>query len=132
MSQEAMEVVLDHVHARRHHDVAAVRATLHEEVVHEGVSPEFICHNRDEVMSMVERGMTGGDAGIERIEIIDAGPGHAVVGVAGPRFLDVEQASPAGEVFILFTVRNGRITRMRDFRNRADALAAATGPVRAE
>ena len=60
-----------------------------------------------------------------RLEILDAGPDQAVLGVAGPRFREVEEASPAGEVFILMTVRNGHITRMRDFRSREDALAAA-------
>ena len=127
MSQEAMEVVLDHLYARRHLDVEAVAATLHPEVVHEGVRPEFICHNRGEVLDMVERNMHATRSGIERIEIIDAGPDQAVLGVAGPRFREVEEASPEGEVFILFTVRDRRIIRMRDFRDREDALAAAEG-----
>jgi len=125
MSQEAMEVVLDHLHARRRRDRDAVAATLDPAVVHEGVRPELICHNRDEVLSMVERSMRAMQSGIDRLEILDAGPDQAVLGVAGPRFREVEEASPAGEVFILMTVRNGHITRMRDFRSREDALAAA-------
>ena len=129
MSQEAMEVVLDHLHARRCRDIDAVAATLDPEVVHEGVRPELICRNRDEVLGMVERNMDATRFGIERIEILDAGPDQAVLGVAGPRFRDVEEASPDSEVFILMTVRDGRITRMRDFRARADALAAARRPL---
>ncbi len=39
MSQEAMEVVLDHLHARRHRDLQAVAATLDIDVVHQGVHP---------------------------------------------------------------------------------------------
>jgi hypothetical protein len=125
MSQEAMEVVLDHIHARRRRDRDAVAATLDPTVVHEGVRPEHICHNRDEVLNMVERSMSAMQSGVERLEILDAGPDQAVLGVAGPRFLEVEEASPAGEVFILMTVRKGHITHMRDFRSREDALAAA-------
>jgi ketosteroid isomerase-like protein len=129
VSQEAMEVVLDHLYARRRRDVDAVAATLDPDVVHEGVRPEFICHNREEVLSMVEQTMQATQLGIERIEILDAGPDQAVLGVAGPRFRDVEQASPDSEVFILMTVRDGRIIRMRDFRGRTDALAAARRPL---
>jgi hypothetical protein len=51
MSQEAMEVVLDHIHARRRRDRDAVEATLDPAVMHEGVRPELICHNRDEVLT---------------------------------------------------------------------------------
>jgi hypothetical protein len=125
MSQEAMEVVLDHIHARRWRDRDAVAATLDPAVVHIGVRPELICRSRDEVLSMVERSMQAMGSDVDRLEIIDAGPDHAVLGVAGPRFREVEEASPDGEVFILMTVRDGRITHMRDFRSRRDALAAA-------
>lgn len=128
MSQEAMEVVLDHLHARRHRDLPAVAATLEMDVVHQGVRPDLLCTGRDEVLANVERSMQADDFGIDRLELIDAGPDHAVLGVVGPRFREVEEASPDGEVFLLFTVRNRRITRMRDFRARADALAAAHSP----
>jgi hypothetical protein len=129
VSEEAMEVVLDHLHARRQRDLAAVAETLDPEVVHEGVRPEFICRNREEVLSMVERSMQATRFGIERIEILDAGPDQAVLGVAGPGFRDVEEPSWDGAVFILMTIRDGRIIWMRDFRARADALAAARGPL---
>jgi ketosteroid isomerase-like protein len=131
VSEEAMEVVLDHLHARRRRDIEAVAATLAPDVVHEGVRPELICRNRDEVLSMVERSMQATRFGIERIEILDAGPDQAVLGAAGPGLRDVEEASPDGEVFILMTVRDGRIIRMRDFRARTDALAAARPPLAA-
>jgi len=120
-----MEVVLDHLYARRRQDLAAVTATLDPDVVHEGVRPDLRCGNRRQVLARIGNNMRAGSDGIERIEILDAGPDQAVLGVAGPRFFDVEEASPDGEVFVLFTVKNGLITRMRDFRSRDDALGAA-------
>ena len=125
MSQETMEVVLDHIYARRQRDVDAVAATLDPEVIHEGVRDDLICRGRDEVLVNVRRSLQAHRFEIDRLELIDAGD-HAVLGVAGPRFRDVEEASPNGEVFIVFTVRDGRIVRMRDFRSRDDALAAAS------
>jgi hypothetical protein len=124
MSQETMEVVLDHIYARRQRDVEAVAATLDPEVVHEGVREDLICRGRDEVLVNVRRSLQAHRFEIDRLELLDAGD-HAVLGVAGPRFRDVEEATPNGEVFIVFTVRDGRIVRMRDFRSRDDALAAA-------
>ena len=127
MSQEAMEVVLDHVHARRRGDREAVAATLDPAVVHQGVRPGLVCRNRDQVLGMVERNMQAMRSGVDRLEILDAGPDQAILGVAGARFREVEDPSPDGEVFILMTVRGGRITHMRDFRSRDDAMAAARG-----
>ncbi len=124
-----MEVVLDHLHARRCRDVEAVAATLDPEVVHQGIRPEFLCRNREEVLGMVERDMHVTPSGIERIEILDAGPDQAVLGVAGPRFREAQGVFPDSEVFILITVRNGRIIRMQDFRARRDALLAAGSPL---
>jgi hypothetical protein len=128
MSQEAMEVVLDHLHGRRRRDMDVVAATLDPGVVHEGVREDLICTGRDEVLENIRRSLQVERFGIDRLELIDAGVDQAVLGVAGPRFRDVEEASPDGEVFILFTVREGRIVRMQDFRSRDDALAAAGQP----
>jgi ketosteroid isomerase-like protein len=125
MSIEAMEVVLDHVHARRRRDIDAVAATLDPDVIHEGVLPEMLCRNRGEVLAMIGRRLEAMRSGIDRLEIIDAGSDQAVLGVAGPLFREVESPSLDGEVYVLMTVRGGRITRMRDFRTRADALSAA-------
>jgi hypothetical protein len=56
---------------------------------------------------MVEPTLRAARFGIERIEILDADPEHAVLSVAGPRFNDMQQESQDNEVFILMTVGDG-------------------------
>jgi hypothetical protein len=45
------------------------------------------------------------------------------VGVAGPRFREIPFLD--GEIFMVFTVRGGRILRIDDYRTRPEAFRAA-------
>jgi hypothetical protein len=45
-----------------------------------------------------------------------------IVGIAGPRFREIPFLD--GEIFIVFTVRDGLIARMDDYRTHEDALEA--------
>jgi hypothetical protein len=123
VSEANLELVFDHLNARRTHDVARLESQLDPDVVHQGVLPELVCHNRKEVLSMVSRGFSAG-FGIDRLELIDAGE-RVVMGLAGPRFREVPWAPLNGEIYVVYTLRDGRIVRMDDFLNRADAMAAA-------
>jgi ketosteroid isomerase-like protein len=124
MSQADLATVFDHLHAMRRGDVDSVASRLHPDVVHQGVSPHLLCANRDEVLASMRRALEGDGLGIEHLEILDTGD-RVVVGLAGPRFRDVPHL--AGQLFIVYTLRDGRIVRMDDHRTRAEALAAAGG-----
>jgi hypothetical protein len=121
-----IELVFDHMNARRLHDRARLESQLDPEVVHQGVLPELICHNREEVLQNVERGFSRDDFGVDRLEMIDAGE-HVVVGLAGPRFQEVPWAPLNGQIYVVYTIRDARIVRMQDFLTRAEAMAAAGG-----
>jgi SnoaL-like domain len=121
MSDAALEVVFDHLYARRMRDLDALAKGLDPEVVHQGVLPSLVCHGREAVMERVGSSLDGGGSGIERLELIAAGD-RAVVGIAGPRFREIPFLD--GEIFIVFTVREGLIARMDDYRTRQDALNA--------
>jgi hypothetical protein len=121
MSDAALEVVFDHLYARRTRDLDALAAGLDPDVVHQGVLPSLVCHGRDAVMERVSSSLNGADSGIERLELIAAGD-RAIAGIAGPRFREIPFLD--GEIFIVFTVRNGLIARMDDHRTREDALKA--------
>lgn len=124
MTQANAELVFDHLYARRSRDLAALKSQLDPDVIHQGVLPDLICHNRDEVLENVQRGFARDDFGVERLELIDAGD-RVVVGLAGPRFREVPWAPLNGQIFVVYTLRGGLIVRMDDYLNRADAMAAA-------
>jgi hypothetical protein len=121
MSDAALVVVFDHLYARRMRDLDALAKGLDPEVVHQGVVPSLVCHGRDAVMERVSSSLDSTDSGIERLELIAAGD-RAIVGIAGPRFREIPFLD--GEIFIVFTVRDGLIARMDDHRTREDALNA--------
>ena len=123
MSDAALEVVFDHFHARRRRDIAAVTAGLDPDVVHQGVLPSLVCNGRDAVIERMSSTFDDDDdRGIERLEFLAAGE-HVIVSIAGTRFREIPFLD--GEIFMLFTVRDGLIARIDDFAIRGDALLAA-------
>jgi hypothetical protein len=124
VTQANLEFVFDHLHARRLRDIALLKSQLDPDVVHQGVLPELVCHNRDEVLVNIQRGFARDDFGIDRLELIDAGE-RVVVGLAGPRFSEVPWAPLNGQIYVVYTLRGGRIVRMDDYLSRTEAMAAA-------
>ena len=125
MSDAAMETVFDHFHARRRRDIEAIAAGLDPDVVHQGVLPELVCNGRATVLDRIEASFDGGETGIERLELHAAGD-SVVVGIAGPRFREIPFLD--GEIFMVFTVTDGRILRIDDYRTREEAFGAARVP----
>ncbi len=121
MTDAPLEVVFDHLYARRMRDLDALARGLDADVVHQGVLPSLVCNGRDAVLERMRSSLDGGDSGIERLELSAAGD-RVIVGIAGPRFREIPFLD--GEVFIVFTVRDGLIARMDDYRTRDDALEA--------
>lgn len=123
VTQANIEVVFDHLHARRMRDLALLESQLDPAVVHQGVLPDLVCNNRDEVLANVQRGFARDDFGVDRLELIDAGD-RVVVGLAGPRFSEVPWAPLNGQIYVVYTLQEGRIIRMDDYLSRTEALAA--------
>lgn len=107
-------------------DAGAIEASLDPGVVHQGVIPSLVCNGRDAVMERMQSRIEDIGNGIERLELIAAGE-RVIVGVAGPRFDEVPFLD--GEIFMLFTMRDGRIVRIDDYRSREEAIRAAEVPV---
>jgi hypothetical protein len=124
-----LELIFDHLNARRSRDLARLESQFDPYVVHQGVLPELVCNNRQEVLENVRRGFSRDDFGVDRLELIDAGE-RVLVGLAGPRFREVPWAPLNGQIYVVYTIREGRIVRMEDFLTRAEAVAAAGGIVK--
>ncbi|HWF57117.1 MAG TPA: nuclear transport factor 2 family protein [Candidatus Dormibacteraeota bacterium] len=122
MTRSNLEIVFDHLDARRSHDLARLTSPLDPDVVHQGVRPELVCNNRDDVLALVRRGFDRDDFGVDHLELIEAGE-RVVVGLAGPRFREVPWLD--GQLFMVYTLRDGRIARIDDYLTRAEALTAA-------
>jgi hypothetical protein len=124
-----LEFIFDHLNARRSRDLARLESQFDPRVIHQGVLPELVCNNRREVLENVQRGFSRDDFGVDRLELIDAGE-RVLVGLAGPRFREVPWAPLNGQIYVVYTIREGRIVRMEDFLTRAQAVAAAGGTVK--
>jgi ketosteroid isomerase-like protein len=125
MSDASMEVVFDYFHARRRRDLDAITAGLDPDVVHQGVMPELVCTGREAVVDRMRASLGNGDSGIERLELHAAGD-SVVAGIAGPRFREIPFLD--GEIFMVFTVRDGRILRIDDYRTREEAFQGVELP----
>jgi hypothetical protein len=113
--------------AIRRGDLDAMRDALAPDVVHQGVLPEWICRNRDEVVAMA-----GGRSGsalpaVDALELVEAG-GQVVMSVRGPGIGPPIEGDPeqrSGHLSVVITLAGGVITHMQDYERREDALAAA-------
>jgi ketosteroid isomerase-like protein len=97
-------------------DFDEIAASLSEDVVWVGLEPGQLCRNRNEVVSVlhdaVDSGMTG------TLEVVAEQDDMLVV---APH---VQPPPDIPELHQVFVVREGQIVELRDFRDRASALAA--------
>jgi ketosteroid isomerase-like protein len=82
------------------------------------------CHDRRKVLAtLFERQREGVVTGLNNVVAVDE---RVFVEVTGPRL--EEWGLPGGQACMVVTVRDGRIVRMQDYRDRAAALAGAGLP----
>ena len=110
----------DWVDAIRRGDIERLARRITPTTVHRGVHPELICRNGAEV---VENARSSSEQlpQVGAIELIAAGD-HVVLGIRAP---DIGPEGEQGQIFIVFTLRDGLIVEIHDYLVRGDALAAA-------
>jgi ketosteroid isomerase-like protein len=119
----------DWLDAIRRGDLDALAARLAPEVTHRGVRADLICPDRDAVIENA-RARAEQLPEVGAVELVAAGD-HVVLSVRAPTVgMPLEDGAPMrGQASIVFTLRDGLITRMQDYVSRGEALAAAgTGP----
>jgi hypothetical protein len=82
---------------------------------------EWVCHGREEVLDTFRWGLEQRRE-IDALEFTRAGE-QVVLGARGPSIGPAEE--PLGQIFNVFTLRDGRILRIEDYRRRGEALTAA-------
>jgi len=129
-SRENLEVVVAWLDAMRRNDLAAVEALLEPGVVWRGLPTDAICGDRADVLEMLRVDeMQKGLRTVDALELV-AGDGAVVLGVRSPELNEIGDVPLPGQLFNVFTVRDGRIAAIQDYAERAEALraAGANGP----
>ncbi len=124
MSQQDLEtVMIDFFGALRRGDFEAAAELLDSAVTWQGLRDDLVCHGREEVIETFRSGLDERRA-VDALEFIRGGD-RVVVGVRRPTLTEVAGEPLEGQIFNVFTLRDGRITRIEDYRRRSEALAAA-------
>jgi ketosteroid isomerase-like protein len=124
IGQENLEtVMIDFFGALRRGDFDDAAGLLDPDVSWQGLRAEWVCHGREEVVDTFR-------SGLERRREIDAleftrGGEQVVLGARGASIDAVEDEPLEGQIFNVFTLRDGRIVRIEDYRGRREALTAA-------
>jgi hypothetical protein len=110
--------------------VPSVKATkklsaqlLDPNVTWQGLHEDWVCHGPDEVIETLQEGLRL-RRNVAALEFVRAGS-RLVMGVRGPSLDEVGGEPLDGQIFNVFTLSNGKIVRIEDYRLRAEALKAA-------
>jgi ketosteroid isomerase-like protein len=122
--KETLEtVMIDFLGALRRGDFDAAAGLLDPGVVWQGLREEWACRGREEVIDTFRWGLYE-HRDVDALEFLRAGD-RVVMGARGPTIIEVGGEPLEGQIFNVFTVRDGRIVRIDDYRHRAEALSAA-------
>lgn len=124
IGQQNLEtVMIDFFGALRRGEFDVASALLDPDVTWQGLREEWVCHGREEVIQTFRWGLEQRRE-VDALEFTRAGD-RVVLGARGPSIAEVEDEPLGGQIFNIFTLRDGRIARIVDYRRRGEALAAA-------
>jgi limonene-1,2-epoxide hydrolase len=116
------------VDAIRSQDPGRIADLLAPDLVWEGLRPGLRCDGREQALRLIRNRFAAALFSVDAVEAIDAGQ-HVVVGLRGPGFNGIPgDRETVGQMYHVFTLRDGKVIRWRDYLARDDALAAAGAP----
>jgi ketosteroid isomerase-like protein len=121
--QNLETVIFDYLGGLREGNQEVVRAVLDPNVTWQGLHEDWVCHGPDEVIETLQEGLRL-RRDVAALEFVRAG-GRLVMGVRGPSLDEVGGEPLGGQIFNVFTLSDGKIVRIEDYRLRAEALKAA-------
>jgi limonene-1,2-epoxide hydrolase len=111
--------------AIRSRDPERIAGFLSPDLVWEGLEPGLRCDGRQQAMGVIRNRFAAAPLIIQAVEAIEAGQ-HVIVGLRGPGFNQTPgDLETVGQIFNVFTLRDGKVVRWRDFLTRREALDAA-------
>jgi ketosteroid isomerase-like protein len=124
IGQENLEtVMIDFFGALRRGECDDAAELLDPKITWQGLREDWVCHGREEVIQTFRWGLEK-RRDVDALEFTRAGD-QVVLGARGPSLTEVGDEPLEGQIFNVFTLRDGRIVRIVDYRDRGEALAAA-------
>jgi hypothetical protein len=93
------------------------------DVFWQGIREDFVCADRSEAMKMI-REQQREEHGVEALELV-ATEQKVMLGVRSTQLQEVGGVPLGGQIFQVFTLRDGIIVRVDEYERRSEALAAA-------
>jgi hypothetical protein len=122
-NNDNLELVLTGwIDARRRDDVDAVKRSLHPDVVWQGVRTDLVCPDRDHVLANL-RNEKGYRPDVNGLDLFADGD-QVLLGIRSPDFTEIAGESLDREIYEVFTIEDGLIVRIDEFKSRDDALEA--------
>lgn len=123
MKRDNLELILAWLDALRRRDLPALRAALDPTIIWQGLRQDLTCRGANEVVAgFVSARDERYD--IDALELVPT-PTHVVLGIRRSELREIAGIPLDGEIYNVFTIADGKITRIEDHARRDDALAAA-------
>jgi hypothetical protein len=113
----------DWLDALRRHDLDAMERRMAPDVFWQGIREDFVCEDRSEALKMI-RVQQGEEHGVEALELV-ATEEKVMLGVRSTQLQEVGGVPLGGQIFQVFTLRDGIIVRVDEYERRGEALVAA-------
>jgi ketosteroid isomerase-like protein len=123
IGQENLEtVMIDFFGALRRGGFDEAAALLDPDITWQGLREDWVCHGREEVIQTFRWGLDK-RRDVDALEFTRAGD-QIVRGARGLSITEVGGEPLEGQIFKVFTLRDGRIVRIVDYQHRGEAFAA--------
>jgi ketosteroid isomerase-like protein len=121
-----LQLVLDWIDALRRGDVDAIAERFHPDVAWTDVAGGIACDGREQVLAWL-RTAPAQPTDVDALELL-ADVDHVVLGVRNHARQELAGVQLDGQLFTVFTIRDGRVVHLHDHAHRAVALAEAGLP----
>jgi hypothetical protein len=123
-------ILADWLDALRRHDLDAIERRMAPDVFWQGIREDFVCEDREAAMELL-REQQREEHGVEALELVGTEE-NVVLGVRSSQLQEVGGVPLGGQIFQVFTLREGIIVRVDEYERRGEALAAGGAEGRGE